>query len=545
MFQLLIVDDEVLAVDGVKSGVDWREVGISRVFAAYSVAQAKEMFERERIDILLCDIEMPQGTGLQLLEWVRERYPKTETIFLTCHADFAFAKQAIQLGSLDYVLKPVPFAELADVIRRAANKVRQENQLSEFTQYGKYWFQYQPLLVEKFWLDIVNQTIPGNAEAVMRAAEERKIPFAGEMKFIPVLIRVRRWHKVISLREEKIMEYAFRNSAEELLLPGRENGLLLSLGNGTMLALLDGDAESSREDKLKEACKAYIAFCHRYFYCDLSCYIGDGVRGHEMASMLLRLTELDRNNVAYDNRVFLLHELRMAAKQGVLPDMSVWAVMLREGAQEKVLAEAETYMEQQANAGRLSPELLHQFIQDFQQTLYYVLQTKGIQAHQLLSDSESMELSVRSVRSATDLIAWIRHAVVKAMTYATSIEQSQSVVNRVIFYIKQHITEDFSRDDIANSVFLNPDYLTRVFKKETGMSISDYLLKERLGIAQELLAKTDMPVSAVAAQIGYSNFSHFSRMFKKYTDLNPIDYRMKQQNKQAALEGRQSDNEKS
>lgn len=112
MYQILIVDDEVHAVKGIRSGMDWNRLGITAVFTAYTVRQAKELFEREHIDIMLCDIEMPQASGLELTKWVRERYPKTETIFLTCHADFKYAKQALQLGSLDYILKPVPFAEL-------------------------------------------------------------------------------------------------------------------------------------------------------------------------------------------------------------------------------------------------------------------------------------------------------------------------------------------------------------------------------------------------------------------------------------------------
>jgi two-component system response regulator YesN len=115
------------------------------------------------------------------------------------------------------------------------------------------------------------------------------------------------------------------------------------------------------------------------------------------------------------------------------------------------------------------------------------------------------------------------------MEYAQSIAQSRSVVERVMDFIKLHMAEDLSREDIANHVFLNPDYLTRIFKKETGMAVSDYLLHERLKLAQELLAKTDMPISSVASHIGYSNFSHFSRMFKKHTTLNPNEYRQLQQ----------------
>lgn len=82
-----------------------------------------------------------------------------------------------------------------------------------------------------------------------------------------------------------------------------------------------------------------------------------------------------------------------------------------------------------------------------------------------------------------------------------------------------------SRDVIAAQAFMNPDYLSRIFKRETGLSISDYVLQERIARAKELLSKTEMPVSSVATAVGYSNFSHFTKIFRKYTDRNPMDYR--------------------
>ena len=175
MRQLLIVDDELIAVEGLKSGVAWSEIGISRVFEAYSPDQAKEIFQRDKVDILLCDIEMPQGTGLELLGWVRQFYPETETIFLTCHADFKYAKQAIQLGSLDYLLKPIPYPELRECVEKAIRKLDQESRLNEFSQYGKYWVQHQPLIVERFWFDIINQSIPGDPSAIKKV-----VPAPGE-----------------------------------------------------------------------------------------------------------------------------------------------------------------------------------------------------------------------------------------------------------------------------------------------------------------------------------------------------------------------------
>jgi two-component system response regulator YesN len=540
---VLIVDDEQIAVESIQFGLNWSEFGISSVHTAYSVRQAKEIFENHRIDILLCDIEMPQASGLDLLAWVRERFPKTETIFLTSHADFSYAKQAIQLGSLDYMLKPILFEELGVVMGKATEKISKESEMSEYSQYGKYWFQHQPLLIERFWLDIINQTIPSNPEAVMKAAEERNIPYADEMSFYPVLIRVQRWHKSVSLRDKKILEYALKNSAEELIIKERQNGMLIAMGVDTLLAILT--VEAGTQEDLKQSCQNYIASCHQYFYCDLSCYMGDEVVGHEMTAMVFKLMELDKDNVAYDNRVFLLKEAQIAEGSNKLPDMSLWAVLLKEGAKEKVLAEAALFFEQFNVKERLNAQLLHQFYQNFQQMLHYLLQTKGIQAHQLLSDHETMELSANATRSVTDLLHWIRHVVGKAMNYMAVVEQSQSVVGKVIAYIKQHISEELSRDDIAGYVYLNPDYLARIFKKETGLIISDYLIQERVKIAQELLANTDMPVAAVASQIGYSNFSYFSRVFKKVTDLNPVEYRLKYHTGRNGSKSRLSENEKS
>lgn len=544
MRQLLIVDDEPIAVEGLKSGVDWPSVGISRVLVAYGMEQAMEVFGRESIDIMLCDIEMPKGTGLELLEWVRRHYPRTETIFLTCHADFYYAKQAIQLGSFDYLLKPIPFADLEAVIGKANGKLDEERRRSEFSQFGQYWVQHQPMLIERFWLDILNQAIPAREQAVKQAAKERNIPYSEELVFLPILLRVRRWYREYSLRDKKTMEYALRKAAEEMLMRRPDRGLLIAAGDDELLLVLNGE-EAYDPASLREICENYIAACVKYFQCDLSCYVGERVRGHEMAGMYQRLNRLDADNVSYDNRVFFLGDRPAQASHQDLPDMSLWGHMLKEGAREKVVGEAERFIGTLVDTGRLTPELLLTFVQDFQQMVHYVLQVKGIQAHQLLSDRQSVELYARASRSAKDALAWARHIVNQSLDYVERLAHTPNVVEQAKTYIRQHLAEEISREDIASHVFLNPDYLTRIFKRETGMSLSDYLLQQRLGIAAELLEGTELAVSAIAAKIGYANFSHFSRMFKKYMKVNPLEYRQARQLSRGKGESRESENKKS
>jgi two-component system, response regulator YesN len=128
------------------------------------------------------------------------------------------------------------------------------------------------------------------------------------------------------------------------------------------------------------------------------------------------------------------------------------------------------------------------------------------------------------------LLAWVNHTVGKANAQAQAAAETNEVVGNVKKYIALNLDQDeMSRDDIAAQVYLNPDYLSRIFKKETGLSISDYVLQERISAAKELLGHTNIPVSAVATSVGYSNFSHFTKIFKKYTERNPMEYRHQMQ----------------
>lgn len=78
---ILIVDDDKLVVEKLVEGVNWKQLGIGIVLTAYNIRQAKEILEEARVDILLSDIEMPQGSGLELLEWVRNKEIPVECIF--------------------------------------------------------------------------------------------------------------------------------------------------------------------------------------------------------------------------------------------------------------------------------------------------------------------------------------------------------------------------------------------------------------------------------------------------------------------------------
>ena len=135
---VLIVDDQPEVVESMVTGVNWKEIPVEQVFTAYSVKEAQSVFERERIDVLLCDIEMPPTNGFALLRWAQERFSGVVCIFLSAHAEFEYAQEAVKLGSFDYILQPAPYAEIEAAVERAAGKVREAENQRRYNAYAKY-----------------------------------------------------------------------------------------------------------------------------------------------------------------------------------------------------------------------------------------------------------------------------------------------------------------------------------------------------------------------------------------------------------------------
>jgi len=530
-YQLLLVDDEVHAIEGVKSDLDLAKLNINQLFIANNVKQAREILLQEHIDILLCDIEMPKGSGLELLSWIRDQQYSTVTIFLTSHADFRYAKEALQLGSMDYLLKPVLKEELEQVITKAQQEIDKHSEMNKMiTRSHQLWTKHHSLINERFWIDIINQTIPANRVAIREQIELHQLPITDEMKFLPILISIQQWNKKFNRRDEKIMEYALKNSAEEMLLSSERRGMFFYLERGQLLGILSMEQANHDLNTIQQLCHQYIQSCNQYFYCDLSCYIGQPVEAYQMAIMTAELSKSNRNNVAEYNRVFVMKEQEKEAPSITLPEMSLWLSRLKSGNGEQIIREIEKFIEQHVRSQSINAMVLNQLWQDLVQAIYSYLHIEEVQVHKLFGDEQSIALSMKANYSVRDLLQWASYAITKAINHVEKIKQSDTVVQSVQKYIAQNIDQELSRESIADMVFLNPDHLSRLFKKETGLSISEYILRERINKAKELLGQKEISVGVVSASVGYTNFSHFARIFKKYVGVGPSDYRNKLMN---------------
>ena len=107
---------------------------------------------------------------------------------------------------------------------------------------------------------------------------------------------------------------------------------------------------------------------------------------------------------------------------------------------------------------------------------------------------------------------------------------ARSDVERIRQYIQYHVDEDLRIDQLAARVYLSQTYLSYIFKKETGMTLSRYIRQCRMEKAKELLTSTDMKIVQVCEKVGFSNVSYFCQSFREYTGVSPEKFRKSGEN---------------
>ena len=109
----------------------------------------------------------------------------------------------------------------------------------------------------------------------------------------------------------------------------------------------------------------------------------------------------------------------------------------------------------------------------------------------------------------------------------SAMDDKTRLLSEVYSYVRENITRDVTPQQIAEHMHFSSEYFSKKFRRETGTGIKEYILEEKFNYAKNCLKNTDMPVSDIAASIGYSNLSHFTYMFRKRTGLSPTEYRRK------------------
>jgi two-component system, response regulator YesN len=533
MYNLLVVDDEMFAVKGISQGIDWSNTEITNIYEAFSVGEAKAIFMTNRVDILLCDIEMPGNNGIELVEWVKAAFPAVETIFLTGHASFAYAQKALKLECFDYILKPVRHEDLKGAVGRVIEKIKNLEKKDHFyevyKQYYDMWDSQLPILIERFWQELLGQRTVYNSERLNNLLSLYNIPLDLNDKLIPILINVEQWDEPLSLSDEEIMEYGLRNIASELFLKSIDGMVLRDYGGNNCIMLYIKTFNEDIKSQIKALCSNFIAVCNIRLCCRLSCYIGEPSEFSEITSEYEKLLKMERNNISELNSVLTVNNHKITPMGTIQPpQFNQWSELFDMGKRDELVSLIDEYFIGIKGLA-ISSEALSNYYHGFIHMIYSLFHTKELSVQELYGEDVLFNMKASSF-NIEQLRIWSINIIEQGIDFYREYGTSHSaVVEKILNYISEHVSEEFSREDIAASVYLNSAYMSRLFKKEVGMSISDYIINLRVGKAKEMLQSSGEKISEVALAVGYDNFSHFTKMFRKITGFTPQEYRKKYQ----------------
>lgn len=508
--KLLMVDDEIAMIEIMKRAVDWEGIGIDTLFSANNAVSARAILQKEQVDIVICDIEMPQESGLQLLHWMREQGLETECIILTAYPDFNYAKDAVSLQVTDYLLKPVVFKELISTVQSCVDKILKKRAESKYKMLGERvlsdWRENMKSILRKLIWDEITMTDARRRLKELGCSEKSDQPMH------MVLYRCVNLQSV-KKRAGKSVRFVFENVMDEIA--SQSVNLCIDY---VPVQIYIGDGSA-----IGENCQRFFDVASQFLKCELQAFV-------------LRNLDMGRLSDSFD---FLLETASAAAiSVGTLKavednesktepgelifDRSRWSGILLVMNRDEILKQASSEIKRAEERGILSPQYLQLYRQEFLRMFYKV---SDVEVRMLNKDGQdSLELFDSAAKSAQDMLSWIEMMATCSAVYREK-EVEQNDVERARTYLEEHYNESISREDIEQYVHLNRDYLNRIFKSTTGYSLMEYIQYYRVQKAKHMLKHSQESISNICLMVGYDSPPYFSKIFKKQTGQTPLEYR--------------------
>ncbi|WP_391557116.1 helix-turn-helix domain-containing protein [Robertmurraya sp.] len=525
--QCLLIDDDIPTLEVLRDFIDWELFNIFDIVFAHNIAEAKELIEANVPEIIICDIEMPKGTGIDLIKWVRENNYNSAFIFFTCHENFEFASNAISYHADAYLTKPFEKNKIEATLAKVVESYLKKNQIYEFSQYGSYWLKNKGLVEKSFWNDILFENIPSRMESIQEEMVKRNLSLALQNKYYLLLVCFSRSQMDDVLEERLIKDSICSETADIFSDDTNEYKLIHYVRDDTfcIAAILIGDPE---RNNLKFKCGILIKRCAHQFNLTATCYISEPLSIQGMAETKVWLDELDQKNIASKGKVIFQNENFNYYTNGKYAlNEQLFNEFFLEGKKVPLVNTLKNELEKLAAENRLDSIILHSICQDFLQIVYSYLHKNKVQPHKLFSTKISQTLFRKSEKSIFDMMKWATYITNTAIDYVREVKKSESVVEKAKQYIFENYQEEISREMVAASVYLTPDYFAKIFKLETGVTITEFINNYRIQVAKELLVQNDVNITEIARETGFESISYFSTVFKKTAGETPHSYRKK------------------
>lgn len=542
--KILLVDDDSYLLEAIKTMVDWKKVGIDGVYTAGQAAAAKKIIVEEPIDLMLCDIEMVKENGLELIAWCREQEFDIEAIILSSYARFEYAKKAIELSSYDYLVKPVAYPELEEKISGAVAKIREKRVRENYAVVGRQSGAAMNIL---FWSWFLMGRTP-QKELEVGWREWRQELEREDGLYHVLLLDHMEYGNALEQEEEGMKDYTMRellgrldecypfalkvvfraedqDLEQHIAVIRREGGAGAEGAGASASAARESLPEGTADNQLVAYTTAVGQAVGQILAGKCRCFVGEAVDLLELPEQVRQVYRMMEDTISGNGQVYFLESYVWRQAPYVEPTFQEWKEMLLNGKGREVSEAIGRYLDAQAEKQGLNGRNIRRFLLSFQYMLYEVMKEKQLLVSYLDARLQEETFENQHFYSVAALKQYVNREVGAVCSKLGPVEESGSVIPTVLAYIDEHLGEDLNRNSFAEVVYLNPNYLARLFKTHTGVSLGNYLMKRRVDRAKDLLAYTTVPINSVALQVGYDNFSYFARVFRKLAGCSPNEYR--------------------
>ena len=491
---LLIVDDEYYTVESISNKIRTLRPDFFEIFCAYNLTQALEIFSTHPIDLMICDIEMPGGSGLELLDQIRQAHYETVCIFLTAYAKFEYISRAMKLSSSDYLLKPLDDHALLEALDKACAQCEKQQKDRVNTLHANYWKESELPLAEQFFLDLLNGSISSAPSEVMDEIRYRRLNVELiHQPLCPLLIQTGQTSSFSAASDNRTLyEFALKNIAREYFFEPGELPLTIRVLDGFYLLLLPASThtrdsvDGTMPPGADRFCDTFSVF-HQFF-----CLSRRSVcRKSLLECFSCPESSLLPKNVTYENHVFDLAAGDPERRFRLLHSQShptAGPIFFLPEKQNSFRLKYFAFLNQLKSSGTATREFLTGFYYQFLQLLFRQMDHPG-------SEDEAFRRQItvaspeQTFSSFGALREWISNSLLLFTQSRQAAASQDTAVATVKAYIESHLSDELDRDTLAAMVYLNADYLSHLFKKDTGSSLINYIIDRRIAHSKELLAK--------------------------------------------------------
>ncbi|SCP94844.1 response regulator transcription factor [Anaerobium acetethylicum] len=492
MINAIVVEDEQVIRNGILNHVPWKKLGIENVMSAEHAGEAFLICEDTKPDLIISDINMPGMNGVTLCQKLREKFPESEIIFVTGFSDKEYLKAAIQLHAVSYVEKPVNIQELTEAVAEAAARIEKARSQrsavvqSLFTNSNSINY---ALTEDKFFeVCLIHLKNEADRISAMEMLNQKLTAYSNNVKIHCQLEQVDRLNIAALFSDTDAMGKRLKSSIHTFYSIMKEAGIDYFLAFGT---------EEQGQDKIQAS--------------------------YEAAAQALKcLSYKDWNHIATQEDI-PVRKRKFSVDRAMLDRFTqALAQKDKEQAVKNVREMTKTLVEERL------------FINADIRYLYYSLEDVMLRLKRNVytreTETQPHAEHSREIENAETLYELEQYIcdLIKKNEFIEDDSNNSYIIQKVMDYVLQHYTEsDLSIKTLAEHVYLTPTYLSNLFKKNTGITIGQYLVNVRVDQAKLLLQNPKWKLYQIAPMVGYEDSNYFAKIFKKKLGVTPSEYREK------------------